>query len=155
NAMSIDQASARGVIDWNTFSIADGREVRINNADGATLNRVLAGQVSQIEGQLSATGSVYLMNPHGVIVGPGGRVVTGGDFVATTRNVDANAFMAGGAVAVRGDSPGDIANHGSIVSRNGNVVLIARSVSNDGTISAARGATLAAADEVLLTTTED
>ncbi|RJF96382.1 YDG domain-containing protein [Sphingomonas cavernae] len=154
-ALSITQSSQRGVIDWGAFSIATQHQVHIDNASGATLNRVLGGQISQIDGKLSATGSVYLMNPHGVIVGPGGRVLTGGSFVASTRQIDPGAFMAGGPLAISGTSAGAIVNQGSIVSQSGSVVMIARAVTNSGTIQASKGrVSLAAANDVLLATTD-
>ncbi|WP_165912097.1 YDG domain-containing protein [Novosphingobium sp. PhB165] len=155
STMTITQGSARAVIDWKDFSIGADRTVQINNAAGATLNRVMGGQLSQIDGTLSATGSVYLMNPAGMIVGPGGKVLTGGSFVGTTRQIDPGQFMAGGAVRAAGNSPGGIDNQGTISAENGSVVLIARSVTNSGLISAAQGrVTLAAADDVLLATTD-
>lgn len=153
DALSITQSGNRGVIDWRDFSIAAEHQVTIQNGSGATLNRVTGGSLSRLDGMLTATGSVYLMNPNGVIIGPGGKVTTGGDFVATTRNIDSGAFMAGGALAIRGTSDGAISNAGSIVSQGGSVVMIARAVTNTGSITAARGRVdLAAADEVLLTT---
>ncbi|WP_165186690.1 YDG domain-containing protein [Caulobacter soli] len=151
NLLTIDQVSARGVINWNDFSIGETGKVLINNANGATLNRVTGGQLSRIDGLLSATGSVYLMNPNGVIIGAGGRVIAGGNFVASTREMNIDAFMAGGPLSVKGESGGAIVNAGEIVSREGGVVMIARSVTNSGTITAGNGrVTLAAADDVLL-----
>jgi filamentous hemagglutinin family protein len=44
--------------------------VAFNNGAGAKLNRVVGSHPSVIIGHLSATGSVYLINPQGVIVGP-------------------------------------------------------------------------------------
>lgn len=157
--MTITQGSNRAVIDWGDFSIGADRKVQIDNAVGATLNRVLGGQLSRIDGTLSASGSVYLMNPAGMIVGPGGKVLTGGSFVGSTRAIDPGAFMAGGAVRASGGSVGGIENLGTIsageAGGEGSVVLIARSVTNRGLISAPRGrVTLAAADEVLLATTD-
>jgi len=153
--MTIAQGSGRAVIDWSDFSIGADRKVQIDNAAGATLNRVMGGQLSRIDGTLSATGSVYLMNPAGMIVGPGGKVLTGGSFVGTTRAIDSAAFMAGGAVRASGSSLGAIENQGTIRSGEGSVVLIARSVANSGLISAPHGrVTLAAADDVLLATTD-
>jgi filamentous hemagglutinin family protein len=153
NSMEITQDSQRGVIDWSSFSIGSDAKVMIDNADGATLNRVLGNQISRLDGQLSATGSVFLMNPHGVIVGPEGRINTGGSFVATTRAVDPEGFMAGGVVRASGNSDGDIVNRGSIVSDHGSVVMIARSVTNEGVVEATQGnASLIAANDVLLGT---
>lgn len=150
--LDITQSTQNGVIDWRSFSIGQGGEVALNNGSGATLNRVNGGDISRIDGLLTATGSAYLMNPNGVIVGPGGQVLTNGNFVATTRDIDPDAFMAGGALTAKGHSAGDIVNGGNIVSRQGSVILIARNVSNTGTIDAASGqVTLAAADDVLMT----
>src|SRR3546814_1409414 len=115
----------------------------------------MGGLMSQINGSLSATGSVYLINPHGVVVGAEGTVVTGGDFVASTRAVDPDRFMAGGDLTFRGSSAGDIVNAGRIESLEGSVALFARSVTNRGAIRAPKGrVTAAAANEILLTTTD-
>ncbi|WP_171012502.1 MULTISPECIES: YDG domain-containing protein [unclassified Sphingomonas] len=155
STMTITQSSDRGVIDWHDFSIAADHQVSILNGSGATLNRVNGGTLSRIDGMLTATGSVYLMNPHGVVVGPGGQVLTGGSFVASTRAIDGDTFMAGGALTAKGSSDGAIVNAGSIVSRTGSVVMIARAVENNGSIVAGQGhVTLAAADEVLLAATD-
>jgi large exoprotein involved in heme utilization and adhesion len=48
NAVVINQASLRGVIDWNSFSIGQGGTVTFKNGSGATLNRVNGGQMSSI-----------------------------------------------------------------------------------------------------------
>jgi filamentous hemagglutinin family protein len=154
-AVAITQSTDRGVIDWRAFSIATGNQVSINNGAGATLNRVLGGQLSQIDGLLTATGSVYLMNPNGVIVGSGGRILSGGNLVVSTRAMNPDAFMAGGPLAASGTSNGAIVNDGQLTSQAGSVVMIARSVTNTGTIQASQGrVTLAAADDVLLTTND-
>ncbi len=154
--MTISQSSKRAVIDWSTFSIGEQASLQINNATGATLNRVLGGQLSRIEGMLSATGSVYLVNPHGVVVGPNGKVVTTGSFVASTREIDSDNFMAGGRIAASGKSAGGIVNEGSIVSHEGSVVLIARTIDNRGSVGAAQGrVSMVAADDVLLASSDE
>ena len=56
--------------------------VQFNNGSGATLNRVTGNNMSQIMGSLSATGSVYLINQQGVVIGKQGVITTGGSFVA-------------------------------------------------------------------------
>ncbi|PPK42462.1 filamentous hemagglutinin family protein, partial [Trinickia symbiotica] len=62
-SLTINQTSSRGIIDWTSFSIGNGNHVSITNGTGATLNRVTGGDPSSILGTLSATGSVYLINP--------------------------------------------------------------------------------------------
>ncbi len=151
NGLAIGQTSPHAIINWQSFSIGQGNGVQFNNGAGATLNRVTGGDLSKISGSLTATGSVYLVNPQGVVVGPSGRVVTGGSFVASTRDVSNDAFMGGAALRFRGNSAGDVSNAGQIVSQNGDVVLLGRSVSNSGQIAAANGrAVLAAGDDILL-----
>ncbi|MDE7549006.1 filamentous hemagglutinin N-terminal domain-containing protein, partial [Acetobacter fabarum] len=148
---TINQSSARGVINWQGFSIGAGGAVQFNNASGATLNRVTGNQLSSIQGHLGATGTVFLINPNGVVVGPGGTVVTGGSFVASTRDTSNSAFMKGGNVALSGKSSGTVTNAGKITSTGGNVVLVGAAVSNSGEINAAGGtAALVAGNQVVL-----
>ncbi|MEI9992948.1 MAG: MBG domain-containing protein [Rhizomicrobium sp.] len=149
--MVVDQTTTRGIIDWKGFSIGAGNSMQFNNGNGATLNRVTGGSLSSIEGRLGATGSVYVINPQGVVIGPGGKVVTNGSFVAGTRGVDADTFMKNGALSAHGASAGDVANKGSIASANGDVILFGRNASNSGSISAPNGtAGLAAGNTLLL-----
>jgi filamentous hemagglutinin family protein len=150
-SMTINQSSARGVIDWRGFSIGSGNSVQFNNGSGATMNRVTGGQMSQIDGRLGATGSVFLINPNGIVVGPGGQVVTNGSFVASSRAIDNAQFMKGGAMTASGRSSGAVVNKGTIKSKNGNVVLIGQSVTNEGVIvTGHRTAAMIAADSVVL-----
>ncbi|WP_250535944.1 filamentous hemagglutinin N-terminal domain-containing protein [Caballeronia sp. AZ10_KS36] len=151
-SLTINQASSRGIVEWCEFSIGSGRTVTFHNGSGATLNRVTGGDASVILGRLSATGSVYLINPQGVIIGPGGVVTTGGRFVASTLNVDNRAFMGGGSLTFSGGGNGVVVNLGKIGSSGGDVMLISRTaVINAGDIDAAKGsAELAAGTQVLL-----
>ena len=150
-SVTVNQSSTYGIIDWQSFSIGTGNKVAFQNGSGATLDRVTGGDLSQILGSLTATGSIYLINPQGIVIGPSGKVATGGSFIASTRDVDNAAFMAGGALDFIGSSTGDVVNQGAITSTGGDVVLIGRGVTNGGSISAANGtAGLAAGDEVLL-----
>jgi len=148
---TVTQSSRRGIVDWNSFSIGKGSKVQFDNGSGATLNKVTAGSLSTIAGRLTATGSVYLINPNGVVLGPGSKVVTGGSFVASTRDVADSQFMAGGAQTFSGGSTGAVINDGAVVSQNGNVVLIGHAVTNGGRVDAAKGkATLASGNTVIL-----
>lgn len=151
-SLTVNQTSGRGVIDWNDFSIGGGNHVQINNGDGATLNRVTGGNRSSILGALSATGSVYLINPQGIVIGPTGTVVTGGRFVASTLDADDTAFMSAGALTLSGTSKASVLNLGKIGSTHGDVFLVATgAVENLGSISAPHGtAELAAGKTVLL-----
>jgi filamentous hemagglutinin family protein len=151
NSLTVSQSSQRAIINWGSFSIGAGGTVLFNNGSGATLNRVTGGNLSQIDGSLKATGSVYLINPQGIVIGPSGQVIANGSFIASTRDVDNNAFMSGQSFSASGTSNGSIINQGVITSNNGDAILVGSSVTNTGTISAPNGTVgLAAGNEVTL-----
>ena len=148
---TITQSSSRGIIDWRSFSVGKGNKVQFDNGSGATLNRVTGGRLSTIAGDIAATGSVYLINRNGVVVDAGGKIVTGGNFVASTRDMGNSQFMAGTAQTFTGSSTGAVVNDGMIVSQDGSVALIGHAVTNVGTIDAAKGtASLSAGNRVVL-----
>jgi filamentous hemagglutinin family protein len=154
-SLTVDQTSNRGVIDWTRFSIGNGNHVSILNGNGATLNRVTGADPSSILGELSATGTVYLINPQGIVIGPSGVVSTGGRFVATSLDTDDASFMNGGPLTLSTPlsrySGAPVVNLGKIASSGGDVFLIGGSVVNLGAISAPKGtAELAAGATVLL-----
>ncbi|GAA4256881.1 MBG domain-containing protein [Azospirillum formosense] len=148
--LRIDQGSRTGIVEWQGFSIGAGKSVHIDNGAGATLNRVTGALPSRIDGSLTATGSAYLVNRAGIVVGKEGRVATGGSFIASTHDVPDAAFAAQGDMTFAGTSKAAVVNMGTIASRGGDVALIARSVRNEGTIAAPKGtAALVAGYEVL------
>ena len=150
-SLTVTQSSATGIVNWSSFSIGQGHQVQFNNGTGATLNRVTGNVPSSINGQLSATGSVYLVNPSGIVVGPTGVINTGGSFVASTLDVKDAEFRAGGSLTFSGNSNASVVNLGKIGSSKGDVVLIARQVRNDGSLTARNGtAAMASGSEVVL-----
>ncbi|CAH2801853.1 MAG: Large exoproteins involved in heme utilization or adhesion [uncultured Paraburkholderia sp.] len=152
NSLVITQpGSTRDVIDWNSFSIGPQNRVVFDNGSGATLNCVTGGSPSLILGRLSATGSVYLINPQGVLVGPSGTIATGGRFVASTLDAADAAFMAGGPLTLTGDSNAPVANLGKIDSSGGDVFLVsAQNVTNTITVDAPNGTVEFAAGRAVL-----
>jgi len=151
NSLTVKQTSQRAIINFNQFSVGKGNAVSFQNGAGATLARVTGGSLTQILGNLKATGTLFLINPAGVVVDSSGVVVTNGTFVASTHDVVDSAFTAGGTLLFKGDSTAAVTNNGSITSANGSVFLIARSVTNNGVITASQGTVgLEAGDAVLL-----
>lgn len=150
--LTIDQSTNRGVIEWSSFSIGGGNRVTFNNGAGATLNRVTGGDPSAIYGTLSATGSVYLINPQGILIGPSGVVSTGGRFVASTLDTCSCGFMKGHPLTFKGNSNASIINLGTVGSTGGDVMLISSNgIVNAGRISAPHGtAEMAVGQKVLL-----
>lgn len=101
--VDVVQSTPRAIVNWNSFSIGSGGTVQFTQPSNtsAVLNRVTGTDPSSIIGTLSANGQVFLMNPNGITIGPGGRVETAG-LVLTTASVTDGDFMAG---LVRVDAP--------------------------------------------------
>jgi filamentous hemagglutinin family protein len=151
-SLVVSQSSLRGVIDWKSFSIGNGASVTVANNGGATMARVTGTDISHIDGRLTANGSFYLVNPQGVVIGTSGVVTTSGRFVASALDAKSADFMTGDDVTFSGGGNGAVINLGKISSIGGDVLLIARThTENDGSISAPNGsAELATADAVYL-----
>ena len=91
----ITQSSQRAAIDWQSFSVNRDETVNFNVPDGgATLNRVVGLDPSQISGHITSNGSVFLVNPNGLVFETGSAVFAQ-NFVASTANITTDNFMAG------------------------------------------------------------
>jgi filamentous hemagglutinin family protein len=153
NTLVINQNTLKGIIDWNTFSLGQGTAVRFKNGAGPTLNRVTGALPSTILGQLSATGSIFLLKPQGILIGHGAIVHTGGDFLASTLNLPDQLFLANSLIML-GNSNTTVINLGTVTSDGGNVYLIGHSVQNVDNINAPNGTIgLAAGSEVMIIAT--
>ncbi|NND81551.1 MAG: filamentous hemagglutinin N-terminal domain-containing protein, partial [Gammaproteobacteria bacterium] len=139
------------IINWQDFSIATQESVNFlqTHASSAILNRVISNIPSDILGELTSNGRVFVINPNGLIIGQDARIDTAG-FVASTLDMSDKNFLAGTMKFV-GDS-GEIENHGYIAAGpGGEVILIAPNIENHGIIEAEDGSImLAAGREVTL-----
>jgi filamentous hemagglutinin family protein len=152
NTLTVNQATPRLIVNWNEFSIGGGEVVRFvqPGAAAAALNRVVSGVPSSIYGRLEANGTVLLINPNGILVGPGG-VINTRNFVGSTLDVSDADFLRSGDLTLWGASAARIENQGRIEALGGDVYLIARHVENAGEIRAAEGTVgLAGGTEVTL-----
>ncbi|MEM7014828.1 MAG: filamentous hemagglutinin N-terminal domain-containing protein, partial [Verrucomicrobiota bacterium] len=152
NALFINQDSDKLIIDWESFSIDHGELTRFiqPNSSSAALNRVFTGDPSAIHGQLEANGNIILINPNGILVGPGGRVDTAG-FIASTLDVSDADFLDGGDLTFSGGSTAAVTNLGTINSIDGgDIFLIARRVENAGNLTAEGTVGLAAGSQVVV-----
>ncbi|WP_162932333.1 two-partner secretion domain-containing protein [Solimonas sp. K1W22B-7] len=142
NTVRIDQTSSSAIINWQDFSIGSGEFVQFvqPSASAAVLNRVVGGLPSEILGNLSANGRVFIVNPQGVMFGAGSRVDTG-SLVATTFDIADQDFLDGNMVFA-GDpaAAGSVVNRGEIVSADGGFVVLASGhVSNENLVQARLG----------------
>ncbi|KXU86708.1 hemagglutinin [Caballeronia megalochromosomata] len=163
---TIQQNSGRLAIDWNSFSTRPGESVTFNQpgANAIALNRVVGPRPSALFGKLDANGQVFIVNPNGVIFGPGAQVNVGG-LLASTLDLSANDFMSGHYTFAGGrrsdwrsrhhdhDDGAPVVNLGTITSAPGGyVALIGARAINTGTIDSPGGfAALAAGERVAVT----
>ncbi|QEL66371.1 hypothetical protein OTERR_28950 [Oryzomicrobium terrae] len=153
NQMTVTQGSDKAIINWQSFNIGANAAVQFiqPSTSAVALNRVIAGDASQIHGKLSANGQVWLINPNGVVFGKGSQVDVGG-LVASTMNITNEDFLAGKAVFTRNGTTGGIVNQGTINAADGGLVaLLAPTVRNEGIVTARLGTVaMAAGDRITL-----
>ena len=93
--MSITGKGANNILNWATFSIDKGETVKFTDKNNY-LNLVRGVDISRIYGTMSGGGTVYLVNPNGILFGQGARLDNVGSFIASTRNISAinqDAFL--------------------------------------------------------------
>ncbi len=156
----VRQSTNSAIINWQGFSIGSGERTQFRqpSRQAVTLNRVVGGDLSRIDGQLQANGNLFLVNPNGVIFGSGARVDVGG-LVATTADIANDDFLSGRydfAIASP-DPDAMVINHGTIsIAEQGLAALVAPGVENRGLIVASLGSvTLGGAETFSLDLTGD
>ena len=81
NVMNITGSQPNNLIKWVDFSISGGKTVDFH--DKNYLNYVTGSAVSDIQGTLKGTGSIYLVNPNGILIGDGATVNEGSLYLST------------------------------------------------------------------------
>lgn len=148
NYLQVDQTANKAIIQWQSFDIGKDAHAHFEQGEGGiAFNRIRSADPSRIFGQLSATGSIYLVNQNGILFGPDSRTDLN-SLVASSLNINDDDFLNGlwryQAENYMGDSnyqgPGDVVNQGEITSANGgNIFLLGPGVENRGTISSEEG----------------
>ncbi|MBN1587419.1 MAG: filamentous hemagglutinin N-terminal domain-containing protein [Candidatus Omnitrophica bacterium] len=150
-AMQVNQATDKMIADYHSFSIAGDEAVRFAqpSASSVALNRVVGADPSAIFGQLQANGQIFLVNPQGVLFGPGSRVDVGA-LAASTLDIQNQDFLAG-KWAFAGEGGAAVVNQGTLTAAPGGyVALIGEQVRNEGVIRADGGSAVLAAGEQLV-----
>ncbi|MBW8315175.1 MAG: filamentous hemagglutinin N-terminal domain-containing protein, partial [Hydrogenophaga sp.] len=150
NQLTITQTTPNAAINWQGFGIAAGESVRFVQPDSRSiaLNRVVGNDPSAIHGNLSANGTVFLINPHGILFGRGSNVNVGG-LVASTLNLSDDDFRAG-RYHFSGGGNGTVINQGVIRAADGGyVALLGAGVTNQGEVVAQKGTVALAAGRSL------
>ena len=146
--VTIQQASQHAIIHWSQFNIAPSEVTSfLQPVGGVALNRIFDASPSLINGALNATGTVFLLNPNGVLFGANAQVNVGGLVASTLHMTDAN-FLAGsyrfGGPATHlglGETAlnGMVRNEGEITAGSFGAYLFAHNVENAGVIRSPNG----------------
>lgn len=85
NTLTINQTSNSAILNWSTFNIGAGGSVVFKqpNASAIALNRIFQASPSQIFGNLSANGQIYLLNMNGFLFGSTATVNVGSLLVSS------------------------------------------------------------------------
>lgn len=137
----VQQASQNAVINWQQFNVGGQELVQFvqPSASAAILNRIVGGSPSEILGNISANGRVFLINTQGVMFGAGSRVDVAG-LVASTLDIADADFMNGRYVLAGNGSGAGVVNQGQIRAADGGFVILAGdSARNSGLIQARLG----------------
>ncbi|KKY03223.1 hypothetical protein NY96_28335, partial [Xanthomonas citri pv. fuscans] len=150
----VDQTSARMALTWSAFDIGSAATMTFNQptTTSVVLNLVQGGNPTQIFGNLTANGQVFLLNSNGVLLGSTANINVGG-LVVSTLGTSVSQFMNGNYVFdAGGNTVALVSNSGTINAAAGSATLIGGRVANSGTITATAGnITLAGADAATLT----
>jgi filamentous hemagglutinin family protein len=149
NQMRVSQSTDKAIINWNTFNIGSAARVdfQMPSSTSAVLNRVITNNPSSLMGTLTGNGRVWLVNPAGIMVGPGATIDVAG-FIGSTLSVRNEDFLAD-RLNFSG-SGAAVSNFGNITTpQGGNVYLIGSSVENQGLIRAPGGEVLLGAGQTV------
>jgi len=141
--------SDKAVIHWQQFNIGAGETTHFSQASASSsvLNRVVTSNPSQILGNLTSNGQVYLINPAGILVGKDATIDVAA-FVASTLNISDANFTAGIQQFSADSLPAHLTNLGNIRTANGGqVYLLGGSVDQAGNITAPNGDVIIAAGQ--------
>jgi filamentous hemagglutinin family protein len=98
NSLKINQTTSTAILNWSSFNIGSNASVVFNQpaASSVALNRIFQGSPSQIFGELSANGQVYLINLNGFLFGSSATVNVGGLLVSSLPLALTDATFAAG-----------------------------------------------------------
>jgi filamentous hemagglutinin family protein len=134
NVMTVQQATQRAVLNWQSFDIGSQATVNFNqpNSSAVALNRIVGNSASQIYGRLNANGQVFLFNPQGTYFAPGSEVNVGG-LLSSTMHINDNDFMAGN-YKLSNPGGGIIETLGKISADS--IALVGNNINNSGNLIA-------------------
>ena len=95
-SMTINQLTGTAIFNWSSFNISAGNSVTFYQpgTSSVALNRIFDPNISTINGNLKATGQIYLINPNGILFGAKANVNVAG-LIASTSNLSDSRITSG------------------------------------------------------------
>ena len=126
--MNINSSAVNNVVKWVDFSIAGGETVAFDKNN--YLNYVTGHAASEIFGTLTGGGNIFIINPHGILIGHDANVNVGNLYLSTQILSDAqlDAFRACGTSPIldASNAKGNVVNLGHLEAKTvvveGNVI---------------------------------
>ena len=126
---AVTSTDKNNIVPWKDFSVPSGESVTF---DGGTkgqnnyLNIVTGSNASAINGAIKGGNDVYLVNPHGVLIGEKANVDVGNLYVSTKDTASAVSEFtkngSTGAKVIAGTANADVVNLGKLSAQNVEVV---------------------------------
>lgn len=152
NQLTVNQDSTKAIINWNSFDVGSNGKVVFDQPDTSSiaLNRVTSASPTEIFGQVTANGQLFIVNPNGITFGAGSQV-SASSVLASVLDISDSDFDADNFVFSRGTATGAIHNAGSIEAQG--ILFLGPNINNSGTLKAVDGnITLVNVDEIDATT---
>lgn len=115
NLLEVQQMSQRAIVEWDDFSLSPEETAVFfqPNESAAILNKVTGGNLSEIYGKMESNGQIFLVNPHGVMVGESGKIDCA-SFLGSALDVDNQSFLGDGQLLFAKGGEGRVENFGEI-----------------------------------------
>ena len=138
------------LVHWDQFNIKEGEHTHFELPleSNAIINRDIGGLPSHIFGDLTCNGTLVFLNPLGINIGENGSIVAN-HLLASTLDIDDDAMFSRKPRMFKG-SGGKLDNKGTILSTNGDVVLLSSSINHQGLINAQEGSVVIGASPELI-----
>lgn len=145
SAVTVEQKSARAVINWKSFDTKKDESITFKQPDASAIavNIVTDKSPTNFQGSLEANGKIILINNNGIVFSKTSHVDVAG-MIATTMQIDMESFADKDQVNFTADKDmkldAKVENKGTItVAQAGLVGLVAPIVKNSGIIQAELG----------------
>lgn len=152
NQLTVTQDTTKAIINWNSFDVGSNGKVIFDQPDTSSiaLNRVTSASPTEIFGQVTANGQLFIVNPNGITFGAGSQV-SASSLLASVLDISDSDFDADNFVFSRGTATGAISNAGTIEAQG--ILFLSPNISNSGTLKAVDGnITLVNVDDIDATT---